>query len=452
MKWNRFLGCGLALAGSLLAFPVSLTANDTAWWQAVPAPEEIYPQLGPILESARQVNDRILLSRLDRLSAEEGIRVNQSFLYPAVRASVNFNTSFESRDDLEENPTRANVNFGVSASQPIYHWGALQAGKDIAEIRAQIAAGQFEEAMHAVLNEVRASYLSLVLDRVLMDKNAFDTEVTGQILESRRNDLQAGRLSREEFEIFELNHQEMLEEGRYLRRLTENRLRDFRILVGRDDLTLEQIPQEIPSFHYDGEIFSFLTENSTSIPVQDVTAVQRLQDSLRIQELELFRTNTNLRPKLNFNVGATQDQLAAANTDASVRRLVLFASLNVNWNIFDGFRTDAERQMISIRTRQIRHQLSALQQRRGAEFQNLLDSLDNAHRTLGIEERRVALAEVELRRRETERNDGRLSDLGWRQAQVAYFEKVLARAEARARLLNEWSQLKGFLQIDASSR
>lgn len=452
MKWISFFGRGLAWGLVLTVSSARLGGEVGSWWNAIPAPEKIYPQLEELLQSARAGNERILLARLDSLIADEGVRIGQSFLLPSVRGSINFNTSVENRDDLEENQTRANINFGVTASQPVYHWGALKAGREIAEVRAAIVAGRLEEALQMLADEVRASYLSLVLDRVLLDKYTFDIEVTGQTLESRRSDFQAGRLSREAFELLELTHEEMIEEGRFLRREIENRLRDFGILVGRDDLTLQQIPREIPRVEVADELLDMILGNPHEATIQDVTVVHRLEDQLRIEELELFRNQTNLRPKLNFNVGATQDQLAAANTDANVRRLVLFASLNVSWNIFDGFRTQAERQVISLRTRQLRQQLTSVMQRRGAEFQTMLDALDNARRTLRIEERRVALAEIELQRRENERNDGRLSDLGWRQAQVDYFEKVLARAEARARLLNQWSQLRGFLQIDAQGR
>ena len=178
--------------------------------------------------------------------------------------------------------------------------------------------------------------------------------------------------------------------------------------------------------------------------------IQQLQKAMRVAELSLKRTKSNLLPDLNANTSYTWSHLN--NNDLSPYiyngQNGWGAGLSLNWPIFDGGRTKTNIQNAKltlesqhITEQQFRHQLENVLRNTYADHQNKLAVFE-------AQKRSVATAQINFERTEEQFKLGRVTSVEYRQAQLNLLQtqQALSSAKYNAKIaeLQLW-QLVGVL-------
>lgn len=411
-------------------------------------PEEIFPDLGNILKKAMETSPRVLVAQLRQLESEALAQANRSNLYPHVRAHGFVTGNLEDRNDLPDLQTRANTVFGVTASQGIFHWGALEAQREIGRIRYELESGNSYLAYQDLAREIRTAYLNLVLDKMLLDQSKTDLELAETLLRRDEENFQKNLISGDQWKTLQLNHRESILRSKRTQNLVEDRLRLFRLLTGIENFSMDRLPQFFPEIPLVDETISVLKQEINLLENENVTPIHRYNLELAIQEQELRSLRANLLPKVDLEAGINQDFLSSANSDANVRRLSFFAGVRVNWNIFDGFRTRYDRLANLHRTRRLQEEKFDLVATRRNKAITLLNELDFFTQTLAIHQERFGLQRKEFERQERELKEGRISQSGFLQASYGFQGQRIALAEARMNYLIQWAEFISFFELD----
>lgn len=439
----RFLfGCA-ALAVALSPLSATRTVEGLG-----KLPEEVFPDLKNILEKSMDTSPRILVAQLRRLEAEALSQASHSNIYPNVRAHGTVTGNLEDRSDLKDLQTRVNTVFGVTASQGLFHWGALEAQREIGRIRYELEQGNSYLAYQDIAREIRTAYLNLVLDKMLLDQNKTDLELAETLLRRDEENFQKRLISEDQWKTLQLNHKESILRSQRTRNLTEDRLRLFRLLTGIEDFSMDRLPQFFPEIQVADRTINMLKQQLSLLENEAITPIHRYNLELAIQEEELRALRANLLPKVDLEAGIHQDWLNSANSDANVRRLSFFAGIRVNWNIFDGFKTRYDKLANSHKTRRLQEEKSDLLASRRNKAITLLNELDFFTQTLAISQERFALQRKEFERQERELKEGRISQSGFLQASYGFQGQRIALAEARMNYLIQWAEFVSFFELD----
>src|SRR5690606_34435726 len=101
----------------------------------------------------------------------------------------------------------------LTAVLPIYHWGAFEAQREMAELRRRLMEASADRMALQVAQEVRRYYLQSLLARQAATIAQDDVAYSDRLLESQRALLESGQIARShvlETEIFRLEREEAL--------------------------------------------------------------------------------------------------------------------------------------------------------------------------------------------------------------------------------------------------
>ena len=124
--------------------------------------EEYFPQLSKILLDLAG-NSPLLLENNQLVKEELG---NQLVADSAqgLKLSVNISAQSIHEDRPDQSFYHRYRTYGsIYARKPLYHWGALQAESEIAYQRTEIAKLNYQQSMADLSNQVRYSYLDLLV-------------------------------------------------------------------------------------------------------------------------------------------------------------------------------------------------------------------------------------------------------------------------------------------------
>lgn len=341
----------VAVLAMVAVSAVSLNAQSAG---DLPLPEQLVPQLSPILQSALQQSPRILQRNLDLIRADADRQIAQSRMLPNVSFSSSIYRQWEKRDDnnpvtREKFELTKKLYYNFAITQPIYQWGILENSVKVARIGEQIAQRNYDEAYRSLALEVRAAYLQLVLSKMAQRNNAFfekraQENVARQEARQKANQITMGEL---------LGQQLILEEIGVVARRTESdlefALRNFRRITGLADFSVADIPDGVPMQDANAQAVA---------PALDAAYLD--SNALQVNALEIERAKLdnkiiakNLYPKIGLSVGANQDQQRYTKSDAPYEVEAVYAGLTMNWTLFDGFATRAQRLQNATKLRQL---------------------------------------------------------------------------------------------------
>src|SRR5699024_4557304 len=93
--------------------------------------------------------------------AEAGGEIAAAAGRPSVSANVRYLGRIEDRSDFKGTSSYFDPQATLLARQPIYHWGALQARRQIGKIGIELAERSREQVYQALALEIRRSFLDL---------------------------------------------------------------------------------------------------------------------------------------------------------------------------------------------------------------------------------------------------------------------------------------------------
>jgi len=362
LKLNRIqfaLGAALLLwSGVGRAFAEETRSCDDVLIDCLP--EKAMPELQSILTKAMINAPRVVAAGLDLEQSATSVKMARAPMLP--NASGYFNTGeiyerYQYPTDSASNSSRLiqAMTYNAGVSQPIYHWGALKKGYQSAQLQRAISERNLGEARRLLAIEVRRSYFSLIVAT-----NAREAERVGLAnLEKEREFLQQqatdgfvtqGVAGYATTRINDYKLQMRRSENSYQAQWTA-----FRQLTGIDTLhPSDSLPKEIPAITAKlGEVLKNLSDQPGDYRP---ASLANADDSVRSEQLNYEIVKTRLRPQLGASLSASQDNRSPDNNSLLKKQLVTSynAFATVNWNIFDGFTTQALKQRSLITLRQLK--------------------------------------------------------------------------------------------------
>jgi len=363
--------------------------------ETLPVPEAMFPQLERILSESLRAAPRMLGSNLARLQSFEESRVSALQRYPSVRAYSQYSLNQDKTAGETSSISTEKFYYSIDLIQPLYHWGALQAGARIGQINAEMARNNMIEAYRLLALEIRRDFLQLVIlkqgaanarfqrDRAVKQRDVMQAridagEVTAGMLEPAENAIVEAELGvdRSEFAF-------------------ENALERFRRLCGDDGIQAAMIPDEIPPVTApDASVVSPLRINYVEKGGAD-GSVRARNAELGVQYWNLQHriARTALRPKVDLVLGSNQDERTyTLNVEQRNRIASLYLGVRVSWNIFDSHANRHRLRASQYRVRQFELQASQVKDDLLLDAKTAATELDFTRRALKLSERSYALS------------------------------------------------------------
>ena len=386
MRWYQL--SLVLLVGGLLG-SVKEAVAQTVPAATVPLPEVCFPALSDILRDSSRQSSRMILREVENAIAE-GNRVqarspelpNVSGWYSYVPADWQYRANTSPATQWVQR-----MSYNVGVSQPIYHWGALRDASRIGALGVKIAHGQTADAYRALVIEIRAQYLQLIVKKRGLVRTRFAQQLAQRRLELTRaqveNHVQAPS---ELFGVSMAVEQAALSVDRAVEDFANARLA-FSKLTGGPAPSEEQLPDAIPVVTPAPEALQKIYAGFASQKSPSTFALEVLREQIEIEKLNYSVASKRLRPNLNAQMSLSQDQNSYSQ-DPGARYQVrdMQANLQVNWTIFDGFATRAAKANSLARRRQ-------LEQTYQDQVEDTLDTVRSLYRQIEFAGRSLAMAE-----------------------------------------------------------
>jgi outer membrane protein TolC len=423
-----------------------------------PMPEDLIPALRPILVSALSQSPQMIAHNIS-IAQAEGTRIQEAAgLFPSLGANVQYGSN-TTTTSYAASISRASLGllYGVSATQPIYHWGALKARAEIGKIGVRIASREYAEAYRQLVVSLRAQFLALAAKKIGLRNADYALQQAEEVLavtEERMRtksaapgDVNGPRLAVDEARLARDVAQEDL----------ENSKRVFLLLAGQTDLDGQAVPDEIPRPTYSPEMVAklsqrfLLSEGGGSLPIQN------LHDNIKQADLDYRIARVQLLPRLGVGVffgQQTQSSVVKDNQQDKLQQYVTrITDYNVvaDWSIFDGFAARGARLYALNHKRSLERTLRTTVDQTMAQVRDQEKQLGFAWRSLELAQRRRDFAEDVLKRFTKETELGQSSQTEISSARAAYYQSELGLSVARGDFLDRWSQFASAIGVDPTA-
>lgn len=312
-------------------------------------PEDVVPQLRPLLEAAMRQSPRILERQLDLAGSRADGYVARSTSWPRAGGYLQYQGQQETRANVYNSTTKTygdatslneKLYYNFSVTQPVWEWGALAAARRISRIEEDLAQLNYGEAYRSLAGEIRANYLALILAKLAV-RNAHNARQRAE--ETLARDLVrleekqvtegvvgASRMRVDETTLAAKRSQADLE---YL-------IGNFCLLCGISDLAVADIPDQIADIPTEPALpeSGAGDDGSVSVPIRAAELeVQKCKLGLVAPRFALF-------PKLALVAGVSRDEI---NRDLDAYKKyqtnTWYGGAQINWTIFDGFSAKGRR-------------------------------------------------------------------------------------------------------------
>ena len=328
-------------------------------------------------------------------------------------------------------------------------WTLLEGGRRFAEWRA--GGARIDAAGHRVswaerqtVADVRVAYLGALQQRALVD-------VAEQQLEVRRRDL---RLARERYAIADADRSEILgarsdtldARMRLLeaRRRARARMRELRTAMGVEESRLSAARPLAPVGELPG-LDSVDVETIVRRAVRAHPEIAALEAEARAASADLWAARATYLPTVSLGYSLRRSErlgregsvfvLDPSNESQSF-------SLQVSWNLFDGFQREQERTRASAVLRRTRAQRTKRRMEVAATVRNRVEELQRRRERLTLIRRKLEVAQERV---EVMRERFRLGDVSYLELQRVIEQLDAAereRIDERYAYLTAWAELE----------
>jgi outer membrane protein TolC len=360
LKYTRILfilGAALLLGRGVTAVRADETRSpDQVLSDALP--EKALPQLQEILVNAMLNAPRVIDAGLNVDQSDATVMSARSPLLP--HASLNVSPGLVYQKQKYENAppnatTSVSLFYNAGISQPVYHWGALKKGLQSAQLQKAISERNLGEVRRTLASEVRRTYFNMIssanarvvedqgLKRLQADQEYFKGQAEAGFALPGMGDSYA-------LQISDYKLQMRRSENNY-----QSQWRAFRLLTGMDSLQPSTpLPREVPPLNT--KVGGVLDDLAQSLGGYTPAELANAEDRMKVEQLNYDIAKTRLRPQLDFALSASQQNQNAGGDPNRPPVLTqnYAATLNVNWNLFDGFATQAAKRSAVISLRKAR--------------------------------------------------------------------------------------------------
>jgi outer membrane protein TolC len=437
------------LAVSLFLFSAIILPMARAAAEDADLPERVFPALDQILRNALQQSPRILARNLDLEIAQGDEMQAKAGLYPSVGGYLGYQQAQETREDVKTGSYSSKItNYSFSASQPIWHWGAVRNGARIGEIRRKIAEQNYVEAFRLLAQEIRASYLGLITRTASVKSARFNLKLIESNLQVAEDRLAKGTISGGDiFPTRMTALQTRLATDRATEDLEQAR-RSFRILTG-SFLSDNEIPETIPQMTGGDEVPSKLLGDFLSQKEPQTSNLIFARQQLELENLNLKIQQKRLYPMFNLTTGITQNrQSYSFNIGQQYGVQDRYIGVNLSWSVFDGFAARGAVKSSLARKRQLEASYRQLTESLSEDAQRLEKQVEFSQRQMRINDRLLGERGDFLHANEEDFKRGTVAETGLNAARALFFNAQIAAFNARADYLQQMSAFLGAIMED----
>jgi len=390
----------------IIRFPalVCLLGFAPLMWAQSPSslavPEDYFPGLKSLLETALQQSPRMIARNAEEVIAEAWRAEVRAGQLPSIGGYASYYPYTRERRGEAPDVTVGNnekIAYNFSVNQAVFHWGALRNNTKIAELRQKMAEEGTADAYRLLVEQIRAQYLTLVVNKTTLARARFNQHVADEALALARSRRERGVIA--EADLFTPTI--TAEQARLWTDRVEFDYENSRILLGKlcglPAVPDDQIPAEIPNITPNSSEVERVVNAFTGQGEPDTYFMRNLRTGIEIEELNYKIANTRLKPKLNVQVGVSQDEQTFSFATALTSKYKIqstYAGVSLSWNIFDSFATRNAKKASLTRRRELER---AYKEQVG----DLLLSVQNQKRQLEFSARALAIAEKLLSSSET---------------------------------------------------
>lgn len=400
-KRNLFL---TLLAACLCAAP----ANASDARKGVPPeiealyPESFVPELRQLIEAVNLSTPALVEQQLV-YEAENDVIIARANRLPRVYADLQLNITAEDRSDFDSVIWRQRPVNRISVAQPIYHWGALQAGQRVAELQVGNRELMHQRNLRNLRQRVREAYFQ-VLER------EYSFLLAQRRLQSAERSLASVELS---FDLGNVSRNQLLRAQYHVKNLEGSVFNQQQALQQVRFRLFEQTGIRLePMGNIDQKIDQFLQVSMADIralseapEIRDESSLI-LQNQIRQAEHRFTIERARNRPRFDVVLSVFQDEIGRTQQD-SITRNNLFVGFRMVWDIFRGGDGRArQRNALSQRNR-LRQGLEMSIDKLDQEFDFLQERIMQTAELLNARDQQVAAMEELYRQREVEVEQGR---------------------------------------------
>jgi outer membrane protein TolC len=307
----------------------------------IPLPEKIYPGLDAMLRSAVLRSPRMVSRSIELEMAENDRIAARSNLLPTLSGYYGYNVV--SQKQLQQ-PASTSVKtpYSLTLSQPLFFWGERNNNDKIGAINLKISQGQYRQGYRLLAQELRSSYLRLIVQKLALKRARFYQQYVSNQLKLQEDRLLKKVISEVEISGARLN----AEQAQISLERTEfdyaNAKLSFARLAGLDTIEDEAVPDEIAVTAYAPGPFDQLLSDYLAEKEPASVEAFNLRQQIEIANLNYANAKTRLRPKVSAVAGLSQDEESNyLGGGIKYTYSSQYVGLSVNWTIFDGFAAGA---------------------------------------------------------------------------------------------------------------
>lgn len=434
----------LVLSLSAVATSASLFAADD-----VVTSEHLFPQLDAILKQAVAQSPRMVTRALDLEIAEADRIEARSALLPDVNSSFRYLQTSDSRQDL---PGRSEVTkqyYDVSLTQPLFHWGERRNTARIGVIKESMVKLQYRDAYRLLSNEIRTLYLTLILDKLRLQRAEFYRDYAANREKLNDERLAKKQISDAQMFAFRLDAERSQIGAERARFDFEATKASFARLTGGALLSDEQVPDAVPGIPQQSEVVDRRLAEFLAQKDPPTAEAENFRQAMKVDLLRLANQKTRLRPKFNLLVGTNQDE-QNYNIFVSQKYKVQsnYAGVSVNWLIFDGFAAKAGVQSARAQVRRGEADYRVLTDRLATQAQNQAKRLSFTVRLVAISDRLYKSSTEGLKTRQEDFNRGVVSEEDVSTARLQNYDNQISAMMTRGDYFNQLNDFLGTVAED----
>ena len=379
----------------------------------------------------------------DRITARAG-------LLPSLSASYSYNNADDKTDSTRGYHNTVKTPYNVSLTQPLFYWGERRNNNKIGAIQQEIAKGSYREGYRMLAQELRGSYLRLIMQKQSLKKAHFYQEYVNNTLKLQEERLSKKVISEAEIFGFRLT----AEQGQISLERTEfdyeNAKKSFARLTGMASIGDEAIPDSLGETAYNAGPIDQILAGYLSQKDPPSFEAYNFRQQIEIADLTYANAKTRLRPKVNANLAFTQDEQTNFNGVAGNRYNVSsrYAGISINWAIFDGFASGAATRNALIRRRQLESGYRQLTEELAQNAQSAVKQINFSARNMAINDRLLGNNLGYLKTMREDFRRGVKSDSDVTQVQLNVYDSEWNAINARADYLLKIGDFLGALNED----
>lgn len=417
--------------------------------QAPLLPEQVFPELQPILTAALRQSPRMIEKNLDLDAAAGELMQAKAGLYPSAGASFTESQTRDKREDIKDRLDTEKLYYSFSVTQPLFYWGDLRNRAKIGEIRQKIVHRQYAQAYGALAQEIRATYLRLIVQKAQLQATVFSQQQSEQALRLAEDRLKNRVISDAEIFHPRIEVQQAVLNSDRMRDAFADSKRAFRLLTGLPAPEDAAIPGmvgriTIPAGEADRLLAGFLGQ-----PEPKTFATEMMKSQLEIERLNYKIVRTTLRPKFSLVVGISQDQQSySTNLAAKYGVQSTYIGVSGNWAIFDGFGSRGATRSTLARIRKLEAGYKQLTESLGTDAQRAARQVSYAERQMLIQDQLMDSATNFLQYRKDEFARGTVSETDVAAVQAVYNRELIATTQQRADYLTKFGDFLALIMQD----